>query len=323
MHLFFPCCISYRKLRQTITGMSFSQPGETNNIIFRLKTFSSFAYLNLLKYFVNSSFKALCENEGKHLHQFAINEKLTELNLKILRRITNLTGSMVDLDYDNTVCYTEKEDAQITYKKCHGYVPGVALVGSNIVYVENRNGRSNAGILQSETLDRMFMHLESHNIKTDRFRADSASYEFRTIQVIARHTNKFYVRARMSAAMDTVISSIREWEAVGNEEDGVYRGATFYTPFQRAARDYKIQDELHNYRFIVTKERRKDGQINTFTGEACIYSIIMTNDEESEPDTFYLNLLKPFLLENCQHDHTFPEGLSKNLLVYLRSLSYL
>src|SRR5690606_15136960 len=158
---------------------------------------------------------------GEHLHQFAINGKLTELNLKVLKRITNLTGSMVDLDYDNTVCYTEKEDAQITYKKCFGYVPGVALVGSNVVYVENRNGRSNAGILHSETLERMFAHLENHNIKTNRFRADSASYEFRTIRAIAKYTNKFYVKARKYSPMDTCLSLVEEWETVGNNEDGI------------------------------------------------------------------------------------------------------
>lgn len=228
---------------------------------------------------------------GEHLHQFAINEKLTQLNLEILKRITKFTDTMVDLDYDNTVCYTEKEDAQITYKKCYGYVPGVALVGSNVVYVENRNGRSNAGILQSETLERMFRHLENHNIKTDRFRADSASYEFRTIRTIEKHTNRFYVKARMSSTMDTVISSVKEWEVVGDKEDGIFRGEVYYTPFKRAAKDYKLQDDLHEYRFIVTKEKRKDGQINTFTKEACVYSIIITNDQQSKPDdiVFYYN----------------------------------
>lgn len=256
----------------------------------KLKVPSPDRVLNRLKELVEPATK-FPTSRGKHLHQFAINEKLTELNLKVLKRITNLAESMVDLDYDNTVCYTEKEDAQITYKKCYGYVPGVALVGSNVVYVENRNGRSNAGILQSETLERMFKHLENHNIKTNRFRADSASYEFKTIRTIAKYTNKFYVKARMSSAMDTVISLVEEWETVGNNEDGIYRGEAFYTPFKRAARDHKMQDELHTYRFIVTKEKRKDGQINTFTGEACIYSIIITNDEESDPDNivFYYN----------------------------------
>ena len=209
----------------------------------KLKVPSPDRVLNRLKELVEPTTN-FSTDRGKHLHQFAINEKLSELNLNILKKITNLASSVVDLDYDNTICYTKKEDAQMTYKKRYGYVPAVALVGSNVVYVENRNGRSNAGILQSETLERMFTHLENHNIKTNRVRAHSASYEFHTIRTIAKYTNRFYVKARMSSAMDTVISSVKEWETVGNKEDRIYRGEAFYSPFKRAAKDHKMQDEL-------------------------------------------------------------------------------
>lgn len=246
--------------------------------------------LNRLKELIQPS-ELFSTKRGAQMHQFAINDGLTELNLKILKRISKISHSKVDLDYDNTICYTKKKDAQYTYKKTLGYAPGVALVGSNVVYVENRNGRSNASTLQSETLERMFVHLEKQNIKTNRFRADSASYEFLTIKIIEKHTDKFYVRARMSTTLDKIITSVKEWKSVGKEEQGIFRGETIYTPFERAARDVKMQDQLNSYRFIVTKEKREDGQINSFTGEACIYSIIITNDYESEVDqvVFYYN----------------------------------
>lgn len=246
--------------------------------------------LNRLKELVQPS-EFFTTQRGTKVHQFAFNDNLTELNLKVLNHLSKLSHSKVDLDYDNTICFTEKKDAQYTYKKSLGYAPGVALVGSDVVYVENRNGKSNASALQSETLGRMFKHLEKQNIKTNRFRADSASYEFLTIKTIEKYSDKFYVRARMSTTTDKIITSVKEWKSVGKNEQGVLRGETIYTPFERAARDVKMKDQLKPYRFIITKENREDGQVNSFTGEACTYSIIITNDFDSEIDqvVFYYN----------------------------------
>lgn len=246
--------------------------------------------LNRLKELVQPS-EFFTTQRGTKVHQFAINDNLTELNLKVLNHLSKLSSSKVDLDYDNTICFTEKKDAQYTYKKSLGYTPGVALVGSDVVYVENRNGKSNARTLQADTLERMFKHLEKQGIKTNRFRADSASYGFMTIKTIEKYSDKFYVRARMSTTLDKIITSVKEWKSVGEKEQGIFRGETTYTPFVRAARDVKMQDQLNSYRFIVTKEKREDGQINSFTSEACIYSVIITNDFESEVDqvVFYYN----------------------------------
>lgn len=253
----------------------------------KLKIPSPDRVLNRLKELAEPT-KQFSTIRGDRLHDFAINDRLTELNLKILNHLSNLSRTKVDLDYDNTICYTAKKDAQYTYQKNLGYIPGVALVGSDVVYIENRNGRSNASVLQYETLERMFIHLDSQNIKTNRFRADSASYEFMTIKTIEKYTDKFYVKARMSSSMDKAISSVKEWEIVGKKEDGIFRGDASFTPFKRAARDHKMEDKLCTYRFIVTKEKRKDGQINTFTNEACLYSIIATNDWQSTPDEIVL-----------------------------------
>ncbi|HLS11624.1 MAG TPA: IS1380 family transposase [Flavobacteriaceae bacterium] len=256
----------------------------------KLKVPSPDRVLNRLKELAEPT-KQFSTKRGSRQHEFAINDKLTELNLIILNHLSDLSRTKVDLDYDNTICYTEKKDAQYTYKKSLGYIPGVALVGSNVVYIENRNGRSNASVLQHETLERMFEQLENQSIKTNRFRADSASYEFLTIKTIEKYTDKFYVRARMSSSMDKAISSVKDWEIVGEKEDEIYRGEASFTPFKRAARDHKMKDKLCAYRYIITKEKRKDGQINSFTNEACLYSIIVTNDWLSTPDeiVFYYN----------------------------------
>ena len=44
----------------------------------------------------------------------------------------------------------------MTYKKQFGYAPGVGIIGKHVVYVENRNGNSDAQTLQQDTLALMF-----------------------------------------------------------------------------------------------------------------------------------------------------------------------
>jgi len=71
---------------------------------------------------------------------------------------------------------------------------------------------------------------------------------------------------------------------VGNPENQIYRGETTFTPFARAARDLNESQNLKEYRLIVTKEKRRDGQVNLFTSEAFLYSSIVTNDKKKSID---------------------------------------
>jgi len=222
---------------------------------------------------------------AKYLHEFTIDPMLNNLNLRLLKRLfpTAFKGQNT-LDYDNTICYTGKEDALRTYKNKTGYQPGVGLIGSKVVFVENRNGNSTAHVLQEDTLKRMFDLLLENNIKISKFRADSASYNWKTIQTIDKYSETFYVRARMSQVLDRAISNIKNWKIVGNPENQIYRGETTFTPFARAAKDLKESQNLKEYRLIVTKEKRRDGQVNLFTSEAFLYSSIITNDKKKSMD---------------------------------------
>jgi len=229
---------------------------------------------------------------AKYIHEFAIDPLLNNLNLKLLKRLfPTAFNSPNVLDYDNTICYTGKEDALRTYKKETGYQPGVGFIGSKVVFVENRNGNSTAHVLQEDTLKRMFELLLENNIQISKFRADSASYNWKTIQTIDKYSETFYVRARMSQTLERAISSIKNWKIVGNPENQIYRGETTFTPFARAARDLKEEQNLKEYRLIVTKEKRRDGQVNIFTSEAFFYSSIITNDKQMTTDqiVFFYN----------------------------------
>lgn len=221
---------------------------------------------------------------GRKIHHFSFNSKLVDLNLKILKKLDVFNEQNLTLDYDNTICFSKKKDATSTYLHKTGYNPGVGLIGSNIVYLENRNGNSPAQVLQDETLQRIFDHLEKNQIKIDKFRADSASYGFPVLLLLEQKVNKFYIRARMSSALSAAIEMIEEWKEVKSSNEILYRGEIIFTPFLRASRDFKNKGPLKPKRLIVTKTKRKDGQINMFTNEDSLYACIVTNDMELTPD---------------------------------------
>ena len=233
----------------------------------------------------------LKKNRSVVFNEFSINKMLNELNVKLLKKLPGFNTKGNVLDYDNTFVFTNKSDAKLTFTRGKGYCPGVGTIGNNIVYVENRNGNCPANSLQDETIERMFQTLDSHNIGVDVFRADSASYQFFTITTINKHVNRFYIRARTSEAMLGAISSIKDWTEIEANGNKMFRGSTKYIPFKEAARKSKQKELLKEYRLVVTKEQNKDGQINLFTGEACTYSVIMTNDFEKTDDqvVFFYN----------------------------------
>ena len=168
----------------------------------------------------------------------------------------------------------------MTYKKEFGYAPGVGIIGKHIVYVENRNGNSDAQTLQQDTLQRMFDLVKAEKISIDKFRADSAPYQLSTLDVIRNIVNKFYVRTRMSQGLQDAIEMVDNWQQVQCGEEEVYRGDTTFTPFKTRAKRDKKEHLLKSNRLVVTKVKRDDGQINLFTGEPYNYYGIITNDEE-------------------------------------------
>ncbi|NTW77940.1 MAG: IS1380 family transposase [Syntrophaceae bacterium] len=225
-----------------------------------------------------------CER-GEKEHQFSLSKELNRLNLKMLFLLPGFNKRDVVLDYDNTIIFTEKADAQRTYKKENGYYPGVGMIGKNIVYIENRNGSSNAHVLQHETIERMCCLLRETGVTIDVIRADSASYTFEIIKAMEKNARRIFVKARMTETLERAIANIKEWKEIKIDNDIVLRGSTTFTPFIRYARgNQAIRDSLKEYRVVVTKELRKDGQINIFTGEAYNYSPIVTNDFDMRDD---------------------------------------
>jgi hypothetical protein len=222
---------------------------------------------------------------GSCQHEFSFNDSLNLLNINILKRLKFLDPkSKFTLDFDNTIIFSEKADAAMTYLKQPGYAPGVAFIGNHVVYLENRNGNSDAQTLQQDTLTRMFTMLEGQGINIDVFRADSASYQLSTLSVISKHANTFYIRTRMNESLHEAINRIDNWTPVSSDGEQVFRGSTSFIPFEKIAARKKKELVIPACRLIVTKENRRDGQINLFTGEACNYYGVLTNDMQKSDD---------------------------------------
>lgn len=214
-------------------------------------------------------------------HEFNINGKLNSLLLKSACKTGLLkSGVAYDLDYDNTVIPTEKYDSKKTYKHVYGYQPGVASIAhpefsqAIPVYVEGRNGNSQAKYLQADTLTRMFGQLTNENIRIGRFRADSASYQEEVLRTLEAHTESFYIRANRCAKLDNILGSIapEKWQKIrlGVQEMEV-----------TDLSDYKPFGKDRSYRLVITRIRRKDGQADVFSGDAFTYRAILTNEHTS------------------------------------------
>lgn len=237
--------------------------------------------------------KIICTSKrGQSTHEFCINDPLNLMNLKLLKRIKAIDAKKAyTLDYDNTYTFCDKADARNTYLKQYGYAPGVGFIGKNVVYLENRNGNTDAQTLQEDTLCRMFAMLKQQGIIIDKFRADSASYKLSTLSVIASNARTFYIRARMNETLAEVIHNIDNWNKISIDGQEAFRTSVDFTPFEKIAKRSKQQDSLVSCRLVITKAKRKNGQLNLFTGDDFFYSAIITNDNKLTDDqvVFFYN----------------------------------
>lgn len=256
--------------------------------------------INLKQYIINSPFynvpsadsilrrlkdlsrptKTLVSNYSQKKHEFSIHMALNKLNIKIIKLLGGTNSKSVILDYDNTIIKTKKADAKRTYLKEKGYNPGVGIIGDKIVYIENRNGNSDAQSYQEKTLGRMFKLLNIEGIKINVFRADSASYTFPVIETVKKYVDHFFIRARNDQSVTNAIARINNWEEAVLNDEQVLIGSITYRPFHRARCQRIKKHPLSDYRLVVIKVPRKDGQLNFFTNEAYLYRSIITNDYE-------------------------------------------
>ena len=227
---------------------------------------------------------------GKVEHAYSTNKTLEQVNISLLKKLGVFNNRELTLDYDNTIIFNEKSDSKMTYKRNPGYQPGVCTINEHqVLYIENRNGNSDAKSFQADTLNRLFKLLTNNNIKTaTHFRADAASYQFDVIDLLDKKVKNFYVGCRNSY-VEKYFTEITQWQPIKDScDDPMEIGEIYITPFQRQAKEQ--EKVAKKYRLVVKRKLKKDGQYDIFTQDAYEYRAILTNNYDykaTEVATFY------------------------------------
>jgi hypothetical protein len=216
-------------------------------------------------------------NSGKEVHlskkntvnEFSKNDILNRLNMSILLQTKQLEpNKKYDLDFDNQFIACDKYDAKKSYKMKHGYFPSVATIGKNIIHLENRNGNSNVKFKQEETLEEVYKLLNDSGIKIKRSRMDCGSFTKEVIKTVEKNSDNFFIRAQRCGELTSQIHASSSWTKVTVGFKEVEVSSIKYQPF----------GEEKTYRYVVSREANKNGQIDVFQQDNFIYRAIITND---------------------------------------------
>lgn len=219
-------------------------------------------------------------NKG-NVYEINKNDKLNTLNISILKHLKVLKeGHYYDFDYDNEILKTEKKDAKNTYKKCKGYFPGMATISGTPVYFENRDGNMNVKTGQADVLERAYKLLNNSGIKINRSRMDAGSYTKDIVDVVAKNSKLFYIRANRSEGLTKELLESQKWETIEINKI-IYEVCSLdFQPF--ASNVSKAEKKNYpTYRLVVSREKTEDKQIDLLTGDNMKYRSILTNDYKS------------------------------------------
>lgn len=218
---------------------------------------------------------------GVVAHQYCTNQTLENFNMEVLKKLGVLSSQELTLDYDNTIIFNEKQDSKMTYKRDYGYQPGVCTINEQfILYIENRNGNSDAKSFQKDTLERVFNLLDKKQVKKIKhFRADAASYQYDVVTYLHEKVDYFYIGCRNSY-VEKHFSKIDNWEVMEDKNGPLEVGSIDIIPFKKHARSEKRKPQA--FRLIAKRRPRKDGQVNLLTQDAYEYRAILTNNYEKD-----------------------------------------
>ena len=205
-------------------------------------------------------------------HEFNINIQLNRLLVELLINTGQLDINNREyiFDYDNQFIPTGKYDSKLSYKKAKGYFPGIASINNAPVYIENRNGNSNVKYKQDLTLARAYKTLSDQGIKVKHSRMDCGSFTHEVVKVVEGNSDFFYIRAQRCGNLFEQLQEITEWQSVKINNKKCEIASINYSPFG------KKNDK--EYRYVISREPRPDGQTDMFTNDNYTYRAIMTNN---------------------------------------------
>lgn len=261
------------------------------------------------------------QGEDQVVHQINYSSKLNAAMVGLAVKTHQLNAEVSDytLDFDHLITENEKQDAQWTYKHTKGYQPGMAFIGRIPVSIENRNGNTPASFQQKETLERCFDNLDKHGIKIKNFRADSASYQREVIELVEQRCEHFYIRMMDFEDIRANCAEIKKWETIEINEEEKQVASILYQP--------DMCDK--EYRVVVTRHKRKDGQLDLLSGTAYTYQGIITSDEITDEKSviqFYNqrgdaeNSNRYMLNDFNLHHLPFPDLSTNTVYMYLMGM---
>lgn len=203
-------------------------------------------------------------------HEYVVNFKLNQLTIKMQKKLRLLKKKeLYTFDFDNQLLPCEKKDTKMSYKHEEGYFPGVCLINSMPVYIENRSGNTHVKYLQEETLQRAYALLKEEDICIERSRMDCGSYTKAVIEVVENNSKYFYIRAQKCENMEEQIHQITEWKTVKINKKKYEVASIEYFPFGQIEKGYRL---------VIMREPNTTGEMDLFTRDAMIYRSILTND---------------------------------------------
>lgn len=217
---------------------------------------------------------------GSVVHTYSTNSALGQLNMGILKHLGVFKQKELIVDYDNTIIFNEKKDSKMTYKRAPGYQPGVCTINENrVLYIENRNGNSDAKSFQRDTLSRLFHLLEAHvDRKIDHFRADAASYQYDVVKLVQQKVKFFYMGCKNSY-VEKYFNKVDHWDTMLDANNNIIEiGQVLVTPFEQQAK--RAGEKPGQYRLVVKRSCKPTKQTDVFTGDAYQYRAILTNNLE-------------------------------------------
>jgi hypothetical protein len=255
------------------------------------------------------------------VHELNYNNAMNETLVALAVKTKQLSPACTDytLDFDNVIVENDKQDAKYTYKHSKAYHPGMAFIGRISVHIENRNGNTPARYGQKETLQRCFDNLKKYNLKIKNFRGDSASYQEEVIEQAALNTEFFYIRMMDFEDIRQCCGKISNWQTIEINYEKKETASILYVPFGGEKQ----------YRIVVTRKKRKDGQMDLLSGSAYTYQGIITNNEkESEKEVieFYNqrgdaeNSNRYMLGDFNLHHLPFPDMDTNTVYMYLMAM---
>ena len=86
---------------------------------------------------------------------------------------------------------------------------------------------------------------------------DAGSYSKEIIEVVAKNSNLFCIRANRSANLYSQIITIEKW----------VKAVIYYNNYELASLQFTQFFEDKNYRLVIMREDSSDNQLDLFTGD--------------------------------------------------------